>query len=165
LQKGAVRWNDINFYQASQLWPPAKGKELIFSRCSICHEFQTRMASVKRDADGWKDRLDYMRTVMHYDLWSLTDDEANNISTYLASLFGPDSVLPKSPEDMPNYKQTVRPFSSEALNIVYVEYDMTGPSHMPFSEGFPGSRWPHCWSSFNDSCSRRCGVDRGAGQE
>jgi virginiamycin B lyase len=51
----------------------------------------------------------------------------------LTSLFGPDSVLPKSPEDMPNYKQTVRSFSPDALNIVYVEYEMTAPSHMPFS--------------------------------
>ena len=27
----------------------------------------------------------------------------------------------------------MRPFSSEAMNIVYVEYDMPGPSRMPFS--------------------------------
>ncbi len=133
LQKGVVHWNDINFTQAAALWPAGKGKDLIFARCSICHEFQTRMASVRRDADGWKDRLDYMRTVMHYDLWNMPDEDANAISTYLTSLFGPDSVLPKSPEDMPNYKQTVRPFGADSLNIVYVEYDMAGPSHMPFS--------------------------------
>src|SRR4029077_13292565 len=30
LQKGLVRWNEISQYQAAQLWPPAKGKELIF---------------------------------------------------------------------------------------------------------------------------------------
>ena len=34
---------------------------------------------------------------------------------------------------MPAYKETVRPFSSDAMNIVYVEYDMPGPSRMPFS--------------------------------
>jgi virginiamycin B lyase len=34
---------------------------------------------------------------------------------------------------MPGYQKTVRPFSSEAMNIVYVEYDMPGPSRMPFS--------------------------------
>jgi virginiamycin B lyase len=48
-------------------------------------------------------------------------------------LFGPDSVLPKSPEEMPAYQKTLRPFRSEAMNIVYVEYDMPGPSRMPFS--------------------------------
>src|SRR5271169_5067774 len=61
LQKSAVRWNEISKYQAAQLWPPAKGKELIFEHCNICHQFQSRMASVRRDLDGWKDRVAYMR--------------------------------------------------------------------------------------------------------
>ena len=52
LQKGMVRWNDISLYQAKQLWPPAKGKELIFAHCSICHGFQSRMASVNARR-GW----------------------------------------------------------------------------------------------------------------
>ena len=34
---------------------------------------------------------------------------------------------------MPKYKETLRPFSADAMNIVYVEYDMPGPSRMPFS--------------------------------
>ena len=42
-------------------------------------------------------------------------------------------MLPKSPADMPGYKETLRPFSSDAMNIVYVEYDMPGPNRMPFS--------------------------------
>ena len=63
----------------------------------------------------------------------MTDQDASDIASYLTSLFGPDSVLPKSPADMPGYKDTVRPFSSDALNIVYVEYDMPGPNRMPFS--------------------------------
>lgn len=133
LQKGTVRWNEISLYQALQLWPAAKGKQLILANCSICHEFQTRMASVTRDADGWRDRVEYMRTAMHFNLPHLTDQDADDVATYLTSLFGPDSVLPKSPADMPKFKDTVRPFSSDALNIVYVEYDMPGPSRMPFS--------------------------------
>jgi len=133
LQKGTVRWSEISLYQALQLWPAGKGKQLLQANCMICHEFQTRMASVTRDADGWRDRVEYMRTAMHYNLPRLTDQDADGIASYLTSLFGPDSVLPKSPEDVPHYKDTVRPFSSDALNIVYVEYDMPGPSRMPFS--------------------------------
>jgi virginiamycin B lyase len=133
LQKGTVHWNEIHFYQAKELWPPAKGKDLIFENCSICHEFQSRMASVTRDEDGWKDRVAYMRTVMHYALAHLSDQDFDDISSYLTKLFGPESVLPKSPSDMPQYKETVRPFSSDAMNIVYVEYEMPGPSRMPFS--------------------------------
>ena len=133
LTKGLVRWSDISQYQAKQLWPAAKGKDLIFENCEICHGFQSRMAAVTRDEDGWKDRIEFMRTAMHFSLAHITDQEANDISSYLASLFGPDSVLKKSPADMPGYNETVRPFPSDAMNIVYVEYDMPGPSRMPFS--------------------------------
>ena len=133
LQKGVVRWNDLSFYQLRQLLPDARGKDLIVTHCSTCHLMQTRMASVTRDADGWKDRVEYMRTAMHFSLANLNDQDADEIASYLTKLFGPDSVLPKSPADMPGYKDTVRPFSSDALNIVYVEYDMPGPNRMPFS--------------------------------
>jgi virginiamycin B lyase len=136
LQKGIVHWNEISQYQASQLWPPAKGKDLIFSHCNICHQFQSRMASVERDLDGWRDRVAYMREAMHFSVFlgdHFSDQDAEDIASYLASLFGPDSVLPKSPADVPGYKETLRPFSSEAMNIVYVEYEMPGPSRMPFS--------------------------------
>ncbi|MGD0962745.1 MAG: carboxypeptidase regulatory-like domain-containing protein [Candidatus Acidiferrales bacterium] len=144
LQKGVVRWNDISFYQAKQLWPAGRGKELLSEQCSACHLFQTRMASVTRDADGWRDRVEYMRTAMHYALGSrFTDQDASDVASYLTSLFGPESVLPKSPADMPGYKDTMRPFSTDSLNIVYVEYDMPGPSRMPFSAApdKDGSMW------------------------
>jgi len=135
LQTSMVRWSDISLYQGKQLFPPGRGKDILLSEtCSICHSFQSRMASVTRDADGWTDRIAYMRTALRYGLESrLNDQDAAVLSSYLTSLFGPDSVLPKSPADMPGYKATVRPFSSDTLNIVYVEYDMPGPGRMPFS--------------------------------
>ena len=136
LQKGVVRWNEISFYQAMQLWPEAKGKSLIREHCLICHQFQTRIASVTRDADGWADRIAFMREAMHFSIFlgpHFSDQDAADLASYLTSLFGPDSVLPKSPADLPEYSKTVRPYSSEAMNIVYVEYDMPGPSRMPFS--------------------------------
>jgi len=136
LQMGMVRWNEISQNQAAQLWPPSKGKDLIFTHCNICHQFQSRIASVRRDLDGWKDRVAFMREAMHFSIFlgpNFSDQDAEEDATYLNSLFGPDSVLPKSPADMPGYQKTVRPFSSEAMNIVYVEYDMPAPSRMPFS--------------------------------
>ena len=107
LQKGVVRWNEISQSQAKQLFPPAKGKDLIFSNCNICHQFQSRMASVTRDADGWKDRVAFMREAMHFSIFlgpHFSDQDAADVASYLTSLFGPDSVLPKSPGDMPGYK-------------------------------------------------------------
>jgi virginiamycin B lyase len=133
LLKGVVRWSDISQNQAKQLWPPAKGKDLIVQNCSICHGFESLIAPVTRDEDGWKDRVAFMRTAFRFGLADVTDQDAAEIASYLTKLFGPDSVLPKSPEDMPKYKETLRPFSSDAMNIVYVEYDMPGPRRMPFS--------------------------------
>src|ERR1700690_3679410 len=125
LQTGRVRWNDISVYQAGKLWPAAPAKDKIFNTCFTCHAFQTRMASITRDADGWQDRVAFMRTAMKFGLEDrVTDSEADMIASYLTKLFGPDSVLPKSPADMPEYKGTLRPFSSDAMNIEYVEYDM-----------------------------------------
>jgi virginiamycin B lyase len=134
LQKGTVRWNEISIYQAGKLWPEGKGKDTIFARCFICHGFQTRMASVHRDADGWHDRVQFMRDAMYFSLsWRFNDQDEEAVASYLNSLYGQDSTFAKSPADLPQYKDTVRPISDEAMNINYVEYDMPRPSSMPFS--------------------------------
>jgi virginiamycin B lyase len=134
VEAAPVRWNELSIYQAKKLWPEEKAKQTIFTECFICHGFQTRMASVRRDADGWQDRVQFMRDAMHFSLsWRFTDQDARDVAAYLNKLYGQDSVLPKSAADAPGYKETLRPFSSEAMNIAYVEYDMPGPSRMPFS--------------------------------
>ena len=40
LQKGMVHWNDISLYQAIQLWPAAKGKDLIADHVSSATDFK-----------------------------------------------------------------------------------------------------------------------------
>ena len=55
LQKAPVPWNELSILQAKKLWPAAKAKDTIFTDCFICHGFQTRMASVTRDAEGWRE--------------------------------------------------------------------------------------------------------------
>jgi len=142
LAKDAVHWNDISQYQGQVLFPAAqgatvlKGKDILVGRCFACHGFQTRMASVKRDADGWKDRVNYMRGAMHFFLDSaapFTDADGEAVASYINLLFGQNSVLPPSPADMPNYKNLVRNFGDEAMKIVYVEYDIPANSRMPWS--------------------------------
>src|ERR1700680_4571315 len=97
LQTGVVRWNELSIYQAKKLWPEEKAKQTIFTECFICHGFQTRMASVTRDADGWKDRVQFMRETMHFSLsYRITDQDADEVAAYLNKLYGQDSVLPKS---------------------------------------------------------------------
>ncbi len=134
LQKGTVRWSDLNLYQGKKLMPEGKGKETLSTNCFICHGFQTRMASVRRDEEGWRDRVAYMRQSMAFQLSErITDEKANELVAYLNSTFGQDSTVPRSPADLPGYKDTVRPFSDEAMNIVYVEYDVSGSKGLPWS--------------------------------
>ncbi len=115
MQPGIVRWNELSIYQAKKLWPEDNAKQTIFTKCFICHGFQTRMASVTRDEDGWKDRVQFMRETMHFSLsYRITDQDAEEVATYLHKLYGEDSVLPKSAADAPGYKETLRPFTSEA---------------------------------------------------
>src|SRR5216683_2964784 len=121
LQKGTVRWSDLNLYQGKKLMPEGTGKETLSTNCYICHGFQTRMASVRRDEDGWRDRVNYMRQAMAFQLSTRFDDEkANAVVSYLAHVFGDDPTVPQSPVDVAGYKDTVRPFSEEAMNIAYV---------------------------------------------
>jgi len=134
LRKIPVRWNQISIYQAHQLWPASPARDKIFSTCFTCHGFQTRMASIPRDAEGWSSRVKYMRAAMAFGLADRLDDrQADEIAGYLTSLFGEASVLPKSPEDAPGYQATVRPIGGDSMKITYVEYDMPSPSRMPFS--------------------------------
>ena len=96
LQKDLVRWNDLSQYQGVKLFPDAqgnnvlKGKEILAGRCFACHGFETRMASVKRDKDGWTDRVNYMRGAMHFFLDSaqpFTDQNAEDVTSYIDLLF------------------------------------------------------------------------------
>src|SRR5262249_46743418 len=59
LKQSYVRWTDISMYQGIQLLPEARGKNLFFVHCMACHGFETRMAGVKRNEDGWRDRVAY----------------------------------------------------------------------------------------------------------
>ena len=140
LQKGNVHWTDLSLYQADQLLPAGKGKGALFTpqpgqptaTCAACHGIQTRIASTVRDEAGWRDRVEYMRTTMRV---RINDQEAAEIASYLNTLFGEDSKLPKSPADVPGYEKVVQSFGDDAMNIVYVEYEV-------WRRSFPGVRFP-----------------------
>src|SRR6202035_1532519 len=119
LQQGMVRWADLSQYQGEVLFPEAKGKDLLVGRCFACHGFQSRMASARRDEEGWRDRVAFMEESMHFFLGGVgspfNDQNASDVASYLNSLFGEESVLPKSPSEMPKYKGLVRSFDDEAM--------------------------------------------------
>jgi len=137
LQKGLVRWSDISMWQGMKLLPEARGKELLFTHCMACHGFESRMAAVVRNEDGWRDRMNYMRDAMGFFVmeprFGFNDQKAEDVIFYMNHVFGEDSVLPKSPAELPETKETLRPFSDEGMKIVYVEYELPGPDRMPWS--------------------------------
>ena len=142
LKSGKVRWADLSQYQGTELFPDVlgnqvlKGKDVLLGRCFACHGFQSRMASVKRDENGWRDRVNYMRGTMHFFLDSaqpFTDQNADDVTAYINLLFGENSILPDSPADIPNYKSLVRSFKDEAMKIVYVQYELPNRNRFAWS--------------------------------
>src|SRR5580692_8141828 len=96
LKQGTVRWSDLNLYQGKQLMPAGKGKDILSTNCYVCHGFQTRMAAVRRDEEGWRDRVNYMRDAMGFQLSErFTDDKADAVISYLNTVFGTDSTVPR----------------------------------------------------------------------
>jgi hypothetical protein len=96
-----------------------------------CHGFQSRMAATVRDEDGWRDRVSFMREAMRSSLadrQGFSDAQAEDVISYLTTMFGENSPLPRSPADLPAYKDTLITFADEALKIVYVDFEMPGPS-------------------------------------
>jgi virginiamycin B lyase len=143
VQQGVVRWQDLSLYQAFKLLPDGTGKKELFEYCMNCHGFQ-RMAAVRRDSDGWQDRINYMKEISGWFMQGrVTDQNFADIKTYLTNTFGVDSDLPKSPAELSGYKDVVEQFSDEAMNIVYVEYSLPGTGRMPWGveEDKEGKFW------------------------
>src|SRR4051794_34973853 len=136
LKKGTLRWTEISILQGIELMPNDRGKDVLMEDCMSCHGFQSKMAATVRDLDGWRDRVEFMREAMRASLADrrgFSDKQAEDVSYYINEMFGPDSQLPKSPAEMPNYKDTLTQFSDEALKIVYVDYEMPGPNGFPWT--------------------------------
>jgi streptogramin lyase len=131
-----VDWTELSIYQGLQLLPDARGKATLAENCLGCHGFQSRMAAFRRDEDEWRVRVDFMRGAMRSSLEDrrgFSDSQAEDVVAYLSNVFGKDSPLPKSPADLPYYKDTVLTFGDEALKIVYVDFDMPGPTRFPWT--------------------------------
>jgi streptogramin lyase/cytochrome c5 len=136
LQTAPIRWNDLSINQGQVLLPEARGKKTLFDNCMSCHGFQSRMAATVRDEEGWRDRVSFMREAMRSSLadrQGFSDEQAEDVISYLTTMFGENSPLPKSPADLPAYKDTLITFSDEALKVVYVDFEMPGPNRFPWT--------------------------------
>ena len=129
LQPGVVHWTDISTNQAEALLPDGANKQVTMKSCfQGCHSFQHKFAPFRLDESGWRDKVSYMKWSQYYFVGDRMDTQFTQAEQYLASIFSPDSTLPDSPADLPGYAKTVRQFSDEAMNIVYVEYNVLSGS-------------------------------------
>jgi virginiamycin B lyase len=140
LREEDVRWSDISIYQGMELFPLGLGRDQFFENCTSCHAFQREIAATtKRDIEAWHERVESERTTLPYALGHLTERDVELIAYYITQLFGPDSTIEKSPADRLGqdlalgYKETLRRFSGDSLNIVFVEYDVPPPGRFPVS--------------------------------
>ena len=169
LHKAAVLWSDLSIYQGEVLLPNLPGKKLLMTGtpewrdapCQVCHSFQNKMAPFVLDSAGWRNKVDYMRTALGAGR-NMPEHDRETLVSYLTALFGPNSVLPASPADHPMYKSTVRPISDEALNIVYVEYDLPAPQRMPWSATPDGKG--NVWLPYKSSASMIARVNIETGE-
>jgi len=152
LQKGIVRWSDLSIHEGQVLMPEGAGKQLLFFRCMSCHGLQTKIAAARRDEDGWQSCVALMRDRANGvgDL-RITEEDGAAVAAYLGRTFSPDSDLPRSPADLPEYpKAKHAEFGDEAMKIVYVLYDLPKAGRIPWV-AYPqkdGSVWmPHSWTA------------------
>ena len=71
-------------WQGTKLLPDARGKDLLFTHCMACHGFESRMASIVRNEDGWRIQLDVL---------NLLNTKANQITYAYGSLIRTDSLF------------------------------------------------------------------------
>jgi virginiamycin B lyase len=125
MKKGSVQWSQLTKYQAGILLPERKGKEVVLQECFNCHAM-SKIGVLGRDRDAWYQAIDHMRQVGVADI---KPEVADQVTEYLSTIFGPDSEIPASPAAMPQYqkvKQEHDYFSDDALDLVYVDYQLTG---------------------------------------
>ena len=76
--------------------PNGQGRDVIFQACVQCHDLRNTVAQ-RKTASGWKRTVDEM-------IWRgapLMADEAETVTKYLASSFGPDKPIPAELKSKP----------------------------------------------------------------
>ena len=126
MQEGRMQWSDLSIYQHKSLLPEGEGKSTAIGTCLACHGVSTRYG--RRSEQGWYSVVGYMRNAFGYFLdGRISDSQAEDAVSYLNHVFGEDSELPRYPNVRP------REFNDEAMNIVYVDYELPTPKTFPWS--------------------------------
>ena len=137
LQTAPVRWSDLTILQGLQLLPEARGKQTLFDNCLSCHGFQSKMAAVTTR----RGRLAHPRRV-HARGHALLARRPRRLQRRpgrrgrvlshprVRRGLGAAEVADRAarPTRTPR-----RSSADEALNIVYVDFEMPGPNRFPWT--------------------------------
>jgi hypothetical protein len=118
----------------------------------------------RHDLQGWKDEIDVMRQT---GVARIRPEVRDEVATYLAAAFGPDSATPESPSELPAYqkvKQERDYFPDEALDIVYVDYELTGDPQGSSGLGAPRQGRLHVDGDVGRPVAARSGHRRDHGR-
>ncbi len=160
-----LKWTEISMHQGRLLLPDAKGKAIMFQNCFACHGFETRMAGrAPHEEADWRALVDYMRQSMNFFIGTVGHvgpAEENELVSYFTANFGPEAKLP-APDTLPQYSDAKQSFGADALNIVYVEYEMPGLDRMPWS-AFP-AKDGHYWIPYYGDKNMIARLDPASGK-
>ncbi len=156
LQKGTVRWSDLSIHQSQVLLPDDPGKTVLFTRCMSCHGIQTKIAGTRRDEDGWRACVSLMQDLLNgVGDPRITEQDADKVAPYLSRVFGMEGEFPRSPTQLPAYEKVKHSeFSDEALKMVYVDYDLPGPTRIPWDANPTPNKKENVWLAFGWTANR-----------
>lgn len=145
LERLPVEWTELSWVDYVAVLPERPGKTEAISSCSLCHGLRWQ-SLYPRDLTGWKIAVNGMWKEFPFIFGppekkrrkdeipgrlELTPQKVELIASYYASAFGPEASLPAYPPITPRGY-----YSDDALQIVFVDYDM------PTRRAFPWSGWP-----------------------
>jgi cytochrome c5 len=87
------QWSVVssNGQRATEGLPEGQGRDLVLRACVSCHDLKTTV-SQRKTAAAWRRTVDEMIRLGT----RLTTDEAEVITNYLATRFGPDAAIPNA---------------------------------------------------------------------
>jgi len=164
LQKGTVQWSDLSIHQGQILLPDDPGKTVLFTRCESCHGWSSKIASMRRDEDGWWEAVRLMQDPGRgVGDGRITEKLATELVPYLTREFGLNSELTPSPAMLPEYEKTTHgEFSDDAMKIIYVDYDLPGPNRFPWNAN-PDNRG-NVWMPFGWTANRIAELNSKTGE-
>lgn len=132
LHAAPINWKDLTIAEWRRAFGDSAGRQEFEHNCFTCHGYQQEIGSAPRNATAWQAEMKHKRTDMAFWLSRMTDDQAAAIEAYLnreQSHF----LAPLNESETTHYRETASAEAANARGLVFVEYDLTVASGVPWS--------------------------------